>query len=90
MTLATIATIAFPLAVLMFATDSASRRTMIESPCVKICTLDAGSGLCLGCGRTIDEIARWTTMGAAERAHLLGKLSDRLVGRGAETASASR
>ena len=24
---------------------------MIESPCVKICTLDARSGLCLGCGR---------------------------------------
>jgi len=41
---------------------------MIESPCIKICTLDARSGLCLGCGRTIDEIARWTAISAAERA----------------------
>ena len=47
---------------------------MIESPCVKICTLDARSGLCLGCGRTIDEIARWTAMSAAERARVMGEL----------------
>ncbi|MGA9005037.1 MAG: DUF1289 domain-containing protein, partial [Pseudolabrys sp.] len=35
---------------------------MIETPCVKICTLDARMGLCLGCGRTVDEITRWATM----------------------------
>ena len=40
--------------------DSARDGTMIETPCVKICTLDARAGLCLGCGRTIDEIARWS------------------------------
>jgi predicted Fe-S protein YdhL (DUF1289 family) len=62
---------------------------MIESPCVKICTLDARSGLCLGCGRTIDEIAHWTAMGAAERARVMGKLPGRLAGRRAETASAT-
>ncbi|MGB8081486.1 MAG: DUF1289 domain-containing protein [Pseudolabrys sp.] len=27
---------------------------MIETPCVKVCTLDARMGLCLGCGRTVD------------------------------------
>ncbi|MGA8395452.1 MAG: DUF1289 domain-containing protein, partial [Pseudolabrys sp.] len=37
---------------------------MIETPCVKVCTLDARMGLCLGCGRTVDEIARWTAMNA--------------------------
>jgi predicted Fe-S protein YdhL (DUF1289 family) len=47
---------------------------MIESPCIKICTLDARSGLCLGCGRTIDEIARWTAMSAAERARVMREL----------------
>ena len=52
---------------------------MIESPCVKICTLDARSGLCLGCGRTIDEIARWTTMSAAERVRVIGELPARLA-----------
>ena len=56
---------------------------MIESPCVKICTLDARKGLCLGCGRTIDEIARWTTMSAFEREQIMGELSARLAARGA-------
>jgi predicted Fe-S protein YdhL (DUF1289 family) len=52
---------------------------MIESPCVKTCTLDARSALCLGCGRTIDEIARWTAMSAAERARVMSELPTRLA-----------
>jgi predicted Fe-S protein YdhL (DUF1289 family) len=60
---------------------------MIESPCVKICTLDAHSGLCLGCGRTIDEIARWSAMGAAERARVIGELPGRRAGRRVDNAS---
>ncbi len=53
---------------------------MTESPCVKICTLDARSRLCLGCGRTIDEIARWSGMSAAERARVAGESAARLAG----------
>lgn len=37
-----------------------------ESPCVKICQLDLDD-MCRGCGRTLDEIRRWSTMTAAER-----------------------
>jgi predicted Fe-S protein YdhL (DUF1289 family) len=89
MPLATIPTIAFPPAVTMVAADLAPRPTTIESPCVKICTLDARSGLCLGCGRTIDEIARWTAMSAAERIRVIGELPGRLAAsRRAETANA--
>jgi predicted Fe-S protein YdhL (DUF1289 family) len=51
---------------------------MIETPCIKICTLDARQGLCLGCGRTIDEIARWSTMSASERTRVIGQLPARL------------
>jgi hypothetical protein len=54
---------------------------MIESPCTKVCTLDARSGLCLGCGRTVDEIARWTAMSDAERTRIMGELRDRLDAR---------
>jgi uncharacterized protein len=50
---------------------------MIESPCTKICTLDARSGLCLGCGRTIDEIARWAVMSADDRARIMAELPAR-------------
>ena len=55
----------------------------IETPCVKICTLDARAGLCLGCGRTVDEIARWSGMNASERARVMIELPDRLATRSA-------
>lgn len=61
---------------------------MIESPCIKTCTLDARSGLCLGCGRTIDEIARWTAMSESERAHIMAELPARRASR-AESFSAT-
>jgi predicted Fe-S protein YdhL (DUF1289 family) len=60
---------------------------MIESPCVKICTLDARSGLCLGCGRTIEEISRWGGMTATERATVMNELPARLAGRNAVSAT---
>jgi len=52
----------------------------IESPCTKICTLDARSGVCIGCGRTIDEIGRWVSFSATERARIMAELPDRLRG----------
>jgi uncharacterized protein len=36
------------------------------SPCLNICSLD-GAGVCRGCFRTLEEIAEWTRMGAAEQ-----------------------
>lgn len=39
----------------------------IESPCINICKVDDASGLCIGCARTIDEIAGWTSGSAAWR-----------------------
>jgi uncharacterized protein len=60
---------------------------MIESPCTKVCTLDARSGLCLGCGRTIEEIARWTALSAAERARVMAELPSRLTARAAVPAA---
>ena len=55
---------------------------MIETPCVKICTVDARQGFCLGCGRTIDEIARWARMSAAERGRMMSELPERRMGHG--------
>ncbi len=31
----------------------------VASPCVSVCTMNARTGLCEGCLRTIDEIAHW-------------------------------
>ena len=55
---------------------------MIETPCVKNCTVDARQGFCLGCGRTIDEIARWARMSAAERSLILHELPERRMAQG--------
>jgi predicted Fe-S protein YdhL (DUF1289 family) len=58
---------------------------MIETPCVKVCTLDARAGLCLGCGRTIDEIAGWGAMSADERRRIMAELPTRLAAGGRTT-----
>ena len=50
---------------------------VIESPCNKVCTLDPVSGLCIGCGRSLDEIARWAQMSDAERARIMSELGNR-------------
>ena len=48
-----------------------------SSPCVSICVLDPGSGHCLGCGRTADEIGRWVLMSEDERLALMARLPAR-------------
>jgi predicted Fe-S protein YdhL (DUF1289 family) len=52
---------------------------MIQSPCIKVCTMDPRAGLCTGCGRTLDEIARWGSMSDAERARVMSVLAERLA-----------
>jgi predicted Fe-S protein YdhL (DUF1289 family) len=32
----------------------------VRSPCIGVCAMDAATGLCEGCLRTIDEIAGWS------------------------------
>jgi len=54
----------------------------IESPCVKVCVIDPASGLCRGCGRRLEEIARWASMGAAERGRIMAELPARRVAAG--------
>jgi hypothetical protein len=41
--------------------------------------MDAASGLCVGCGRTLDEIARWSSLGDAERRGIMRDLPERLA-----------
>jgi predicted Fe-S protein YdhL (DUF1289 family) len=44
-------------------------RAGIPSPCTSVCTIDAATGWCAGCMRTIDEIAAWGSLDdAAKRA----------------------
>jgi predicted Fe-S protein YdhL (DUF1289 family) len=49
----------------------------IATPCVKVCIVDGESGLCLGCFRTLNEIAAWTSFPEAERERLMRELPSR-------------
>ena len=49
----------------------------IESPCIKVCIIDGATSQCLGCRRTLLEIARWTRYTAAERAAIMAALPGR-------------
>lgn len=49
----------------------------IATPCVMVCTVDGASGLCLGCLRTLPEIATWSRMSDGERAKIMGELDGR-------------
>ena len=40
---------------------------VVASPCVNVCRMDAATGWCEGCLRTIDEIADWASMPDARR-----------------------
>ena len=61
-----------------FRRSALSGVAVIESPCNKVCTLDPVSGLCIGCGRSLDEIARWAQMSDAERARVMAELGARM------------
>ncbi|ORE94961.1 DUF1289 domain-containing protein [Aurantimonas sp. 22II-16-19i] len=49
----------------------------IESPCTQICTIDRSSGLCLGCARSIEEIAGWASFSAEGRRTIMTELEAR-------------
>lgn len=49
----------------------------IASPCVMVCTVDGASGLCLGCLRTLQEIATWSRMTDQGRADVMADLPGR-------------
>ncbi|NIJ19699.1 hypothetical protein FHS95_001368 [Sphingomonas naasensis] len=53
----------------------------IPSPCTGICKIDSASGWCIGCGRTLDEIARWSATDAADRDAVMAQLAARMASR---------
>jgi predicted Fe-S protein YdhL (DUF1289 family) len=49
---------------------------MAASPCIAVCRLDPRTRLCVGCGRSIDEIARWPDLDEDERERIVARLRD--------------
>ena len=48
-----------------------------RSPCISVCRIDPDDGLCVGCQRTIDEIASWGTLSPAQRVEIWRLIDER-------------
>ncbi len=59
----------------------------VPSPCIQVCRIDPASGLCSGCLRTLDEIARWSALPDADKLRVWRLIRQRRtqVGSGADT-----
>ena len=57
--------------------DEIWSRDEVDSPCIKICVLHPVDRVCIGCYRTLDEIASWSAMSAFERARITADLPAR-------------
>jgi predicted Fe-S protein YdhL (DUF1289 family) len=51
----------------------------VSTPCINVCVLDPLSALCIGCGRTGEEITAWETMSETERLAVMAGLEQRLA-----------
>jgi predicted Fe-S protein YdhL (DUF1289 family) len=50
---------------------------VIASPCINVCEMDASSGLCRGCLRTLDEIAGWAGANDEKKLGILAAVEKR-------------
>jgi len=50
----------------------------VLSPCTSVCTMDAATGLCVGCARTLEEIANWADYSAEQKRAVLRLIAQRL------------
>jgi uncharacterized protein len=50
----------------------------VESPCIKVCVMDPISNFCIGCGRTIAEIAGWGGLSDPVKRSVVDALPERM------------
>lgn len=49
----------------------------VPSPCTSVCRMNAATGWCEGCLRTLDEIAAWSRMDDADKRIVWARLDER-------------
>ena len=50
---------------------------MVKSPCTNICTMSLDGKLCMGCGRSIEEITNWSYFSNEEKKKIIKKIFDK-------------
>jgi predicted Fe-S protein YdhL (DUF1289 family) len=51
----------------------------VPSPCLSVCRMSATNELCLGCYRTLDEIALWSRMGEEAKREVWRSIGQRIA-----------
>ena len=51
----------------------------VASPCNKVCRIDASTGWCEGCLRTLVEIGEWSQLDDADKREVITQLDQRRV-----------
>ena len=62
----------------------------IPSPCVGVCQINASTKYCLGCWRTLKEVAHWSRYSNDEREILMKELAERQKRLGSNKRRATR
>lgn len=57
----------------------------VPSPCTSVCRIDDATGLCVGCLRTLDEIAAWGMLDDDARRGVWRAIGDRRAPRAGAT-----
>ncbi len=57
--------------------DGIWKRNEIASPCNRICVIHPDAQICVGCFRTMEEIAGWSQLAPEERRALMEELPTR-------------
>jgi uncharacterized protein len=70
--------------------ERTGRVSDLPSPCIGVCRLDPGTGLCAGCMRTLAEIAAWPGADDDERLAIVQRLRARRRAAGRTSAADSR
>ena len=52
---------------------------MVKSPCIDVCKIDYESGYCIGCNRTIEEIANWGSFNDSQKKKILTKVKSKNI-----------
>ena len=56
---------------------TAAPAATVASPCISICQMHAGTGWCVGCLRSLDEIAAWGGLDDSSKRRVLQGLGPR-------------
>ena len=61
----------------MYRMDKTREQNKAVSPCINVCSINDGNGLCQGCFRTLDEIAFWSHATNDERLMIIVAIAQR-------------